>query len=194
MDANGVSGGWGGLENTGDGYTPKLAPEEYDKISAQWRQDTSMWQAGVQLLANVFQAATNEKNPDSKQLQLSNLNRVVYEGMDAGRKLLQRAGAYYQENQEKVIQVGQDVDLLNEYANQTTLAYQEKRSDDFSYTEEIAAYWGYRDIAEDIIEETKDVWKDVKEGAGAIAKEAQKFSWPVALGLVAVALIVWVKK
>lgn len=194
MDANGVSGGWGGLENTGDGYTPKLAPEEYDAISATWRRDATNWQAGVQLLANVFQAATNEKNPDAKQLQLSNLNRVVYEGMDAGRKLLQRPGAYYQENQEKVIQVGHDVDLLNEYANQTTLAYQEKKSDDFSYTEEIAAYWGFRDIAEDINEKASDVWKDVKEGASSIAKEAQKFSWPVGIGLAAIALIILMKK
>ena len=193
MDANGVSGGWGGLDKQ-DGYTPKLTEEEYDEKSLQWRRDVTNYQAGVVLLSNVFQTAMNEPDPDTKLVQLSNLNSVVNRGIHAGAALLQRDAAYYPSNQSRVVEMGTDVDLLVEYGNQTAPAYQEKRSNDFSYTEEIAAYWGLGDIAKDINKKTGDIWEGVKESAKAASKEAQKFAWPIGLGLAAIALIILIKK
>ncbi len=156
-------------------WEPKFTNEETsphitrDEVNKEWHRNVLNYKEGIQLLCNVYIATENEKNGDSKAIQLSNLNSTVYLGMDKGRHLLQSEAAYYTQNKATVIELGNLVDKLAEMSTQTTKAYQEKKSNDFSYAEEIAAYWGFREEYNIVADEAEKVADKVKVGINHVA-------------------------
>lgn len=220
MDANGVSGGGSG----GISYAEHLATltnEQLEKIqpkagskgeeeNLQWRRYVDMFSDGFVLMSNQYEAAMNEQNPDSKEVMLSNLDRATSIGVTRGQEILLQPEAFYPMNKDYVNRMGNMVDALVRFRDQTNPAFVKKRSDDFSYMEHILAYWpgviGWTSgerwagfYGREIGERTEKGVETIKTGGQKIIKEAgdffeeNKYLVLGALGLIVVGVFFWKK-
>ena len=171
--------------------------------SRQWQEKYRIYLEAFKKMRALFETAINMADSQAQQTQLSNLQGPVQKLINRGAALLQEDPAYYPENINSVMALGAAVDQQVKWQNRTSAAYQNKKSDDFSYGYEIAEYglWGiqgtgWEPLYKDTTHEMETFWIDTKENLKVAADEAgdiaKKYAWPIGLGVGAVVIfIIW---